>query len=54
LHEGIIKFKQDRVYVSDNKLKLIVLKEIYNNPLVARRGEKSPMHLVFKKFIGPR
>jgi hypothetical protein len=38
LHEGLIKFKQTRVYVPSGKLRLTVLKEEHDNPLAGHRG----------------
>lgn len=46
LHEGMIKFKQSRVYVPSGKLRLRMLKEEYNNRVVGHRGE---IHHVFRK-----
>jgi len=50
LHEGLIKFKQTRVYVPSGKLRLTVLKGEHNNPLVGHRGEKSTICSISKRF----
>ena len=53
LHQGMIKFKQHRVYVSKGKLRLSVLKEEHDNPLAGLREEKSTICSVSKRFYWP-
>ena len=53
LHQGMIKFKRERVYVPKGKLRLSVLKEEHDNPLAGHRGEKSTICSVSKRFYWP-
>ena len=50
LHQGMIKFKQNRLYVSKGKLRLSVLKEDHDNSFAGHKGEKSTVGPVSKRF----
>jgi hypothetical protein len=54
LHQGLIKFKQNRVYVPKGKLSVQVLKEEHDKPLVGHKGEKATTSFVAKRFYWPR
>ena len=53
LHQDLIKFKQNRVYVPKGKLRLQVLKEEHDKPLADHRGEKATISFVAKRFYWP-
>ena len=41
---GQFKFKQSQVYVSQGKLRLLILKEEYDSPIAGHRGERKNHH----------
>ena len=41
LVDGLLKYKQSRVYVLQGKLRLLVLKEKYDSFIVSHIGEKT-------------
>ena len=42
LVDGLLKYKQSRVYVPQGKLRLLVLKEEHDSPITGYREEKPP------------
>ena len=50
LVDGLLKYKQSRVYVPQGKLKLLVLKEVHDSPIVGHRGEKTTIAVVSKQY----
>ena len=50
LVDGLLKYKQSRVYVPQSKLRLLVLKEKHNSPIAAHRGEKTTIATVSKRY----
>ena len=51
--DGLLKYKQSRVYVPQGKLRLLVLKEEHNSPIAAHRGEKTTIAAVSKRYYWP-
>ena len=48
--DGLLKYKQNQVYVPQGKLRLLVLKEEYDSPIASHRGEKSTIAAVSKRY----
>ena len=46
LVDGLLKYKQSRVYVPQGKLGLLVLKEEYDSPIAGHRREKTTIAAV--------
>ena len=51
--DGLLKYKQSRVYVFQGKLRLLVLKEEHDSPIVGHRGEKTTVAVVSKRYYWP-
>ena len=53
LVDGLLKYKQSRVYVPQGKLRLLVLKEEHDSPIAGHRGEKTTIAAVSKRYYWP-
>ena len=53
LENGLLKYKQSRVYVPQGKLRLLILKEEHDSPIAGHRGEKATIAMVSKRFFWP-
>ena len=50
LANGLLKYKQSRMYVSQGKFRLLVLNEEYDSPIAGYRGEKGTIAIVSKRY----
>jgi hypothetical protein len=46
LVDGLLKYKQSRMYVPQGKFRLLVLEEEYDNPIAGHRREKTTIAAV--------
>ena len=53
LLDGLLKYKQSRLYVPQGKLRLLVLKEEHDSPIAGHRGEKTTIAAVSKRYYWP-
>ena len=53
LVDGLLKYKQSRVYVPEGKLRLLVLKEEHDSPIAGHRGEKATIATVSRRYYWP-
>jgi hypothetical protein len=53
LVNGLLKYKQSRVYVPQGKLRLLVLKEEHDSPIAGHRGEKATIATVSRRYYWP-
>ena len=50
LVNGLLKYKQSRVYVLQGKLRFLILKKEYDSPIAGHRGEKTTIAVVSKRY----
>ena len=50
LLDGLLKYKQSQLYVSQSKLRLLVLKEEHDSPIADHRGENTIIAAVSKRY----
>jgi hypothetical protein len=53
LVDGLLKYKQSRVYVPQGKLKLLIVEEEHDNPIAGHRGEKTIIAAVSRRYYWP-
>jgi putative transposase len=50
---GLLKYKQSRVYMPQDKLRLLVLEGKYDSPIAGHRGEKTTIAAVSRRYYWP-
>jgi hypothetical protein len=53
LVDGLLKYKQNQVYVSHGKLRLLVFKEEHDSPIAGHRREKATIVAVLRMYYWP-
>ena len=51
--DGLLKYKQSRMYVPQGKLRLLVSKEEHDSPIASHRGEKTTIAAMSKRYYWP-
>ena len=48
---GLLKYKQSRVYVPQGKFRLLVLKKEHDSPIAGHREEKATIAMVSRRYF---
>jgi hypothetical protein len=53
LLDGLLRWKQSRIYVPEGKLSTKVMQEVHDMPMAGHHGEKTTRELLEKTFYWP-